>query len=80
MIVRALVEDMDEEDAIALLDLADRPERQTIARELIGRLENAAASRTPVDGAYNMFELDAAPLPKFRRSRPPRSTAKQGSE
>lgn len=67
LLVHALVEHMDEKDAIALLDLADRPERQTIAHALVGRLENAAVIRTPVDGSDNMFELDAAPLSKFRR-------------
>lgn len=67
LLVNALVEHMDEDDAMTLLDLADRSERQIIASVLIGRLENVAVSRAPIEGADNMSELDAAPLSKFRR-------------
>ena len=66
LIARAIVETMTEADAIGLLHLADRPERAVIGRELVARLENAAVTRIPIEGAANTYEIEGAPLVALR--------------
>ena len=63
----AFSESLDEHEAEKLLDLVSGPNRDPIARSLVSRLENAAVRRNPVEGAPNLYELEAEPLTSFRR-------------
>ena len=67
LLAAAILETLDEADAIRLLDLVERPQRASIGRELISRLENAAVTRLPVPGMSNAYELQAAPLTSLRK-------------
>lgn len=67
VLTHAIVETLDEADAVRLLELADRPERAVIGRELIDRLENAAVTRTPIAESANTYELEAAAIPTLRK-------------
>jgi hypothetical protein len=67
VLTHAIVETLDEADAIKLLELADRPERAAIGRELVARLEQAAVTRTPIAGSSNTYEIEAAALPALRQ-------------
>ncbi|MFW2449363.1 MAG: hypothetical protein ACN4E6_18760 [Qipengyuania pacifica] len=63
----ALAQTMDEQDAIQLLTYAAEPDGAVMARVLIDRLEHAAVSRLPIQGMPNTFELEGAPLSRFRQ-------------
>ncbi|MEO7689079.1 MAG: hypothetical protein ABIS51_07315, partial [Sphingomonas sp.] len=67
VLTHAIVETLDETDAIKLLELTDRPERAAIGRELVARLEQAAVTRTPIAGSSNAYEIEAAALPALRK-------------
>lgn len=67
LLADALAQTMNEQDAMLLLGHAAKPGGALIARVLIGRLEHAAVSRLPIEGASNMFELEGAPLPRLRQ-------------
>lgn len=63
----AFSENLIEDEARKLLDLVSGPDKDPIGRSLISRLENAAVKKNPVDGASNLYELEAQPLTSFRR-------------
>ncbi|WP_298335628.1 NACHT domain-containing protein [uncultured Erythrobacter sp.] len=63
----AFSESLNEDEAKRMLDLVSGPDKAPIARSLVSRLENAAVKRNPVDGASNLYELEAEPLTSFRR-------------
>jgi hypothetical protein len=67
VIASAIVETMDEGDAIRLLELADTKRRNIIGNELASGLEKAAVTRIPVDNMGNIYELESKPLPALRK-------------
>lgn len=67
VITSAIVETMDENDAIKLLELADTEQRNIIGNVLASRLENAAVARIPVANMSNSYELESKPLPDLRK-------------
>lgn len=67
VITSAIVETMDECDAIRLLELADTKRRNIIGNELASRLENAAVTRIPVASMGNVYELESKPLAALRK-------------
>jgi hypothetical protein len=67
VIASAIVETMDESDAIRLLELADPQQHNIIGKELASRLENAAVTRIPVPDMANSYELESKPLPALRK-------------
>lgn len=67
VITSAIVETMDESDAIKLLELADTKWRNIIGNELASRLEGAAVARIPVANMGNIYELESKPLPALRK-------------
>lgn len=67
VITNAIVETMDEGDAIKLLELADTKRRNIIGNALASRLESAAVTRVPVVNMGNIYELESKPLPALRK-------------
>ncbi|RJF90647.1 NACHT domain-containing protein [Sphingomonas cavernae] len=67
-IADAIAQTMDEGEAMVLLSYAAAPSGDVIARVLVDRLEHAAVSRLAVEGITDAFELEGAPLPKFRQA------------
>jgi hypothetical protein len=67
VITSAIVETMDEGDAIKLLELSDTRQRKIIGNELAHRLENAAVAKIPVANMANSYELESKPLPTLRK-------------
>lgn len=67
VITNAIIETMDESDAIKLLELADTKRRDIIGNELASSLESAAVTRIPVANMGNIYELESKPLPALRK-------------
>ena len=67
VIVDAIVQTLDEVDALKLLSVAVTTSDADIGKALAQSLENAAVLRNPVEGSSNTYELEAAPLTEFRR-------------